>query len=72
MQELKNLLSNSSYFYGPVTKEEAFNVLIPSYATFYNGNWYIGTTEKLKIFEEKEIIIVDNTPVESVESVESN
>lgn len=41
-EQLKSLMPNAIFFYGPTTKEEAFNVPYHSYAVPVGTQWYIG------------------------------
>lgn len=43
MQQLKALLGENYFIYGPMTKEQAFDVHVDSRATVYNNQWYAAT-----------------------------
>lgn len=55
--EIKNKLARMPYVYGPLTKEEAFTVNVPSTATLHDGVWYAGTYEEYEPLADKLIII---------------
>lgn len=57
MQILHELLSGSLHIYGPVTKQQAFDVPVPSKATQYQDKWYIGTDDPLDEYKHLEIIL---------------
>lgn len=44
-KELKECLSGSQFIYGPMSKEEAFNVPVASFATCIDGQWFAGSNE---------------------------
>lgn len=67
--ELKKLMNDATYLYGPVTKEEAFNVPLVSWATEIDNNWYIGTLEQYTTYESLELVA---TPEEIVPPEELN
>lgn len=43
MEQLKALFGDNYYIYGPITKQEAFDVTVDSKATVYGGEWYAAT-----------------------------
>jgi len=46
-KELKECLSGSQFIYGPMSKEESFNVPVASFATCIEGQWFAGTNEEI-------------------------
>lgn len=60
---IKEKLNNLKYIYGPLTKEEAFGVNIPSFAIVHEGNWYAGTSQPYSLLDEKFIDIPDPEPI---------
>lgn len=51
---LSQLMPNASRYYGPVTKEQAFNVPHHSYAVPVGNDWYIGVNVELPEYAGKE------------------
>lgn len=49
--ELKNMMPHSDYFYGPVTKDVAFNVPFHSYAVPIGDKWYIGVDREIPDYQ---------------------
>jgi hypothetical protein len=72
---VKERLAASAYIYGPLTKEEAFGVNVHSYATFFEGAWYAGTSVEYppladKFIDIPEPEIVQQSDVIDVETIE--
>lgn len=64
-ETLKNVMPAATYFYGPVTKHEAFTVGVASYATTVNNDWYVGTLEEVGALTGKNI----PQPIELTEEI---
>ena len=44
MEQLKALFGDNYFIYGPITKQQAFDVTVDSKATVYGGEWYAATS----------------------------
>jgi hypothetical protein len=51
----KHYMPDAIHIYGPMVKSDAFNTLVPAYATQYGIEWYVGTTVSVKSLASKEI-----------------
>jgi len=47
-EQLSELLTQAYYYYGPVTREQAFDVPVQSWATSVGKDWYVGTNEPVE------------------------
>ena len=54
--QLNAMLAEAAHIYGPVTKEQAFDVPVHSWACEYNNQWFIGTVEPLENYASLEVL----------------
>jgi hypothetical protein len=47
VEKLRHYL-DGQFFYGPVSREQAFSVPVTSWATELDSKWYIGTNEQVE------------------------
>lgn len=53
--QLKEMMPEAVYFYGPMLQQEAFNIPVHSWAIPLGIEWYAGTTEEIKSLKDREI-----------------
>jgi hypothetical protein len=63
MEQLKALFGENYYIYGPLTKEEAFNVSVDSKATVFSNQWYAATPGEYYPMQSK-LICTPTPPAE--------
>ena len=48
-------MADAAIFYGPMTKQQAFDVPVDSFATPIGNSWYAGTHTRVPELDELEI-----------------
>lgn len=66
-EQLKTMMPHADYFYGPVTREQAFDVPHHSYAVPMGNQWYIGVNKELAEYQNI-AIAKPETPAETTEA----
>lgn len=65
-EQLKSMMPHADIFYGPVTKDQAFNVPQHSYAVPVGNQWYIGVNKEMSEYQSIAIAKPPAPPQEEV------